>query len=147
MPRLALPTLALIPFQVKGRIRISCLISMGFDGFLEGGALDDVFGIPTNSVTKPISNLERDEWEVTKLSGGLVNVVVRVTPRCGGGELGRNPRSAIIKHVPPFVAGMGEDAPFGTFRQVRNVLHFPSRHRYQRAGNGSSFRPSPTSKC
>ena len=41
-----------------------------FRGFLEGGALDDVFGVPLGSPA-PISTSD-GRWEVTKLSGGLV---------------------------------------------------------------------------
>lgn len=82
-----------------------------FEGFLKGGALDDVFGVPPDS--------EGGKWEIKKLSGGLVNVTVRVALRRDGAELGRDPRSVVIKYAPPFVAETGEDAPFGTFRQVR----------------------------
>jgi len=91
-----------------------------FEGFLGGGALDEVFGIIPDSTPKPISTSDGGGWEVTKLSGGLVNVVVRVAPRRGDDGFVRNPRSVIIKYAPPFVAAMGagEGAPFGTFRQV-----------------------------
>jgi len=91
-----------------------------FRRFLEGGALDDVFGIPQDYPYTPTQNSTSgvSGWEVTKLSGGSINVTVRVSPRHGDDKLWRNPRSAVIKYAPPFVAAIGEDAPFGTFRQV-----------------------------
>lgn len=89
-----------------------------FGRFLEGGALDDIFGIAPNTTPMPTPTPEDGKWEVTKLSGGMINVTVRVTPHRRDGELGRNRRSVVIKYAPPFIAAIGEDAPFGTFRQV-----------------------------
>ena len=94
-----------------------------FEGFLEGGALDDTFGIPRLDPTPtptPTPTPEGGRWEITKLSGGLINITVRVTPRRRGDDgLGRpDPRSVVIKYAPPFVAAMGDGAPFGTFRQA-----------------------------
>jgi len=107
-----------------------------FEGFLEGGALDDILGIPQLDPTPtPTPILKGGKWEITKLSGGLINVTVRVIPR---DELGRSdPRSVVIKHAPPFVAAMGECAPFGTFRQASTPSP-PPRHRDPRAAMGSS---------
>ena len=41
-----------------------------FGTFLEGGALDDVFGIPPDATPKPIPTSDGGGWEVAKLSGG-----------------------------------------------------------------------------
>ena len=92
-----------------------------FRRFLEGGSLDDVFGITPGSTPAPISTSEEGKWEVIKLNGGLINVTVRVIPPCGDDEVGRSPRSVVIKYAPPFVAAIGEGAPFGTFRQVSTI--------------------------
>ena len=91
-----------------------------FKGFLERGALDDVFGIPTDSAHTPIPNSTSEDgrWEVTKLSGGYINITVRVGPRRGDERLASNPKSVVIKYAPPYMAMLGEGAPFGTFRQV-----------------------------
>jgi len=95
------------------------LLLFDFNKFLEGGALDDAFEIPAHSPYTPTRNSTFEgKWEIEKLSGGLVNVVVRATPRSGGDKLVRNLKSVVIKYAPPFVAAIGEDAPFGTFRQV-----------------------------
>jgi len=101
-----------------------------FERFLEGGALNDIFGI-TQLDSSPIPSIpttEGGKWEITKLSGGLINVTVRVIPRGrGDDELRRpDPRSVVIKYAPPFVAAIGEGAPFGTFRQVSTPpVHAP----------------------
>jgi hypothetical protein len=96
-----------------------------FGGFLEGGALDDVFGISRGSKSTQTSDHdhvpEGGKWDVTKLSGGLINVTVRAVRRRGDHK---SWRSAIIKYAPPFVAAVGEDAPCGTFRQVSTFLCF-----------------------
>ena len=91
-----------------------------FKGFLEGGALDDVLGIPTGPTYTPTPNSTSEDgrWEITKLSGGSINVAVRVTPRRGDNKFAGDPRSVVIKYAPPYLAAIGEDAPFGTFRQV-----------------------------
>ena len=85
-----------------------------FESFLEGGDLDDVFGIT------PGSTSEGGKWEIAKLSGGLINVTVRVLPPH---DDDKKPRSVVIKYAPPFMAAMGQDVPFGTFRQVGTILH------------------------
>lgn len=94
-----------------------------FGRFLEGGALNGVFGIPPGptSMRTPDHLPEGGKWEVTKLSGGLINVTVRAVCRHGACE---SWRSVVIKYAPPFVAAIGEDVPFGTFRQVSTVLRF-----------------------
>ena len=95
-----------------------------FKGFLEGGALDDVFGIPTGPTYAPTLNSASgdvdDRWEVTRLIGGSINVTVRAAPPPGrgGDKLARNAKSVVMKYAPPYVAAIGEGAPFGTFRQV-----------------------------
>ena len=100
-----------------------------FKGFLERGALDDVFGIPTGPTRTPIPNSTSEDgrWEVTKLSGGYINITVRASPRRGDETLASNPRSVVIKYAPPYVAVVGEDAPFGTFRQV-STYTIPRSH-------------------
>ena len=91
-----------------------------FNKFLEGGALDDVPEISAGSTYTSTRNSTSEDvkWEVTKLSGGLINVVVRATPRRGDDKLVRNPRSVVIKYAPPFMDAIGKGVPFGTFRQV-----------------------------
>ena len=108
-----------------------------FKSFLEGGDLDDVFGIT------PGYTSEGGKWEIAKLSGGFMNVTVRVLPPHGDDK---NPRSVVIKYAPPFMAAMGQDAPFGTFRQVGTVLRshhqLPSpRYRYPHTTSGSTLHP------
>ena len=94
--------------------------SFDFEEFLERGALDDVFGISpdSKSTATPDPVYDGGKWEAVKLSGGLINVTLRVSSRCGDGEPERDQRSVVMKYAPPFVAAMGEAAPFGTFRQV-----------------------------
>ena len=105
-----------------------------FSKFLEGGALNNVFGFPPDSAdtSRPDSVFRRRKLEVTELSGGLINFTVRVTPRHRDDELEGNPRSVVAKYAPPFVAAIGEDAPFGTFRQVstHRILINPTILRY-----------------
>jgi len=106
-----------IPFPDEGPNPDQLLFD--FEGFLDGGSLDDVFGIPPDSTPKPNSTSDGGGWVVTKLR---VNIVVRVASRLGDDGLGRNPSSAVIKYAPHFVAAMGGGAPFGTFRQASTTL-------------------------
>ena len=94
-----------------------------FRGFLEGGALNDTFGISPEDTPMPTPGSAPGDckWGVTRLSGGLVNVTVRAHARCGDCK---SRSSVIIKYAPDFVAAIGEDAPFGTFRQVGTISHF-----------------------
>ena len=62
-----------------------------FGGFLEGGALDDVFGIPPESTSTTTPTSKEGGWEVTKLSGRSINDTVRIVLHRGDNELGRNP--------------------------------------------------------
>jgi hypothetical protein len=58
-------------------------------------------------------------YEVRPLTGGLVNVTVRaakVSAHTGG--LFPAHGSLILKYAPPFVAAIGESAPFSQDRQV-----------------------------
>ena len=112
-----------------------------FRGFLEGGALNDIFGSPPGDTPPPTSGSVHGDckWEVTRLSGGLVNVTVRAHTRRGDCK---SRRSAIIKYAPPFVAVIGEDAPFGTFRQVRTISRSHSRHLH--LSTRSNIRTLPT---
>ena len=86
-----------------------------FQKFLQGGALDDVFEAPSDPTGTPPDDRR---WEVTKLSGGWINITVRAFPRREDDKLGKDPKSVVIKYAPPFVARIGESVPFGTFRQV-----------------------------
>jgi len=59
------------------------------------------------------------KYETCKLSGGLVNLIdraTRVSPR--GASRFPDHDSLILKHAPPFVAALGESAPFSQDRQV-----------------------------
>jgi hypothetical protein len=83
------------------------------------------------------------EYQTKKLAGGVVNVTVRATkvawasgsakplisdrdenPKMGDGLFepghGRFPdqKTLILKHAPPFIAGVGEHAPMSQERQV-----------------------------
>ena len=106
-----------------------------FKRFLKEGALNNVFGFPPDSANTPASDsvFGCRELEVTELSGGLINFTVRVAPRHREGGLEGNAGSVVAKYAPPFVAAIGEDAPFGTFRQVSTtycVLIIPTIRRY-----------------
>ena len=62
------------------------------------------------------------EIQISLLTGGLVNVTARArrtsnssnVATCVSGE-----SSFILKYAPPFIASIGEAAPFSQFRQVR----------------------------
>lgn len=62
-------------------------------------------------------------YTIQKLTGGVVNLTVRAIKKPSRtSDEGRFPghRTLILKYAPPFVAEVGEKAPFSTFRQVRN---------------------------
>lgn len=70
-----------------------------------------------------------EEYQIQVLLGGLVNHTVRArrtdtadTPAKSGSADG--PETAILKYAPPYVASIGEDAPFSQDRQVR--ILFPA---------------------
>lgn len=103
-----------------------------FEGFLEGGALDDILGIPHLDPTSTPTSTQiptpgRGKWEIERLSGGLVNVAVRASIRDYDELGGPDPKNVVIKYAPPFVAAMGKGAPFGTFRQASTSSPLP-RH-------------------
>lgn len=60
-------------------------------------------------------------YTVTQLTGGVVNVTVRAikSPETHA-NVGRFPdhRTIILKYAPPYIAGVGETAPFSQIRQV-----------------------------
>lgn len=69
-----------------------------------------------------------NSWTVKRLTGGLVNLTVRATKNKYAGrenETASQPgqlegcQSLILKYAPPFVASVGEAAPFDQIRQVR----------------------------
>ncbi|ESK93973.1 protein kinase subdomain-containing protein pkl [Moniliophthora roreri MCA 2997] len=60
-------------------------------------------------------------YSIIPLSGGLINSTVRAVKKPGspqGSGSFPNEQSIILKHVPPFVASIGEKAPFSVYRQV-----------------------------
>ena len=63
------------------------------------------------------------EYEFQSLSGGLVNLTQRATKTSPLGA-GKFPAQAslILKYAPPFIAALGEEAPFSQKRQVWNPL-------------------------
>jgi hypothetical protein len=58
-------------------------------------------------------------YECQSLTGGLVNLTVRArkTSSSGGGIFPTHD-TLILKYAPPFVATVGEEAPFSQDRQV-----------------------------
>lgn len=64
------------------------------------------------------------EYEITVMTGGLVNHTIRAT-RIGNSKSGTGdgPDSAILKYAPPYVASIGEAAPFPQDRQVSYLSH------------------------
>jgi hypothetical protein len=63
-------------------------------------------------------------YSVQLVSGGVVNVTARACRAAGDASLSRFPgrSSFILKHALPYVAGVGPQAPFSTFRQVGLIL-------------------------
>ncbi|KAM5432822.1 hypothetical protein McanMca71_003785 [Microsporum canis] len=68
----------------------------------------------------------QNTWTVKRLTGGLVNLTVRASKSqneeslyVAAGKAGRfgNSQSLILKYAPPFVASVGEAAPFDQARQ------------------------------
>ncbi|EEQ33073.1 conserved hypothetical protein [Microsporum canis CBS 113480] len=69
----------------------------------------------------------QNTWTVKRLTGGLVNLTVRASKSqneeslyVAAGKAGRfgNSQSLILKYAPPFVASVGEAAPFDQARQT-----------------------------
>ncbi|KAG8819116.1 hypothetical protein FRB91_009400 [Serendipita sp. 411] len=68
---------------------------------------------------------ERVKWETQQLQGGLVNVTMRATPLSHEAVSSSTPpkvnlngyKSMVMKHAPPYIASIGEEAPFSQFRQ------------------------------
>ncbi|KAG8747909.1 hypothetical protein FRC10_010528 [Ceratobasidium sp. 414] len=80
-------------------------------------------------------------YTATPLSGGLINLTSRITisPNSGTEEhecpFGPVPISVVAKYAPPYIAAIGESAPFSQFRQViearaLQLLSRPSAHAY-----------------
>lgn len=60
-------------------------------------------------------------YTVTQLTGGVVNITVRaIKSPATHANAGRFPdhRTIILKYAPPYIAGVGETAPFSQIRQV-----------------------------
>lgn len=77
-------------------------------------------------------------YDVRLLTGGVVNLTARASrmTHCDASK-SRFPSypSFIVKHAPPFVAGVGPRAPFSTFRQVRSKWWFLNAHLLIQAGD------------
>jgi hypothetical protein len=60
------------------------------------------------------------KYECQSLTGGLVNLTARATkfPSLAGGSTFPKHDTLILKYAPPFVATIGEAAPFSQDRQV-----------------------------
>jgi len=62
------------------------------------------------------------KYEFQTLTGGLVNLTVRATKVSPSGGIFPKQNTLILKYAPPFVAVLGESAPFSQDRQVRKPL-------------------------
>ena len=61
----------------------------------------------------------KQSYNVHLLTGGVVNTTARASRgACQDAAQSRFPDSFILKHALPYVAGIGPEAPFSTFRQV-----------------------------
>jgi hypothetical protein len=58
------------------------------------------------------------KYEFQSLTGGLVNLTVRATKVSPFGGIFPKRNTLILKYAPPFVAALGESAPFSQDRQV-----------------------------
>lgn len=92
-----------------------------FDAFLKDPpvrqALSDTLGSYLTDSGSECTGIK--DYEVVKLTGGLVNVTVRVITGKGNSK-----RTVILKYAPPFIAASLEKTPFGQFRQVRSIFSF-----------------------
>jgi len=63
-----------------------------------------------------------EQFSISVLTGGLVNVTVRATRTSPALETSlesiRNKPSFILKYAPGYIAAIGDSAPFSQFRQV-----------------------------
>jgi hypothetical protein len=71
-----------------------------------------------------------NEFEISVLTGGLVNFTVRAHRKSAVGNAGpltlRGKTSVILKHAPSYIATIGESAPFSQYRQVCSLSSFLS---------------------
>jgi hypothetical protein len=58
------------------------------------------------------------KYEFQSLTGGLVNLTVRATKVSHPGGIFPKHNTLVLKYAPPFVATLGESAPFSRDRQV-----------------------------
>ena len=76
-----------------------------------------------------------DQFDISRLTGGLVNFTVRACRTSVGGNTGppaiREEQSFILKQVPSYIATLGESAPLSQYRQVREIEYL-SNHRQLR---------------
>jgi hypothetical protein len=67
-----------------------------------------------------------ERYSIERLTGGLVNITVRATkedvnPEALHRERFTGRKSVILKYAPPYVAAVGESAPFSQQRQVSSL--------------------------
>lgn len=69
-----------------------------------------------------------EQFRVTVLTGGLVNITVRAIRTSPTVETSltnlRNESSFIMKYATPYIAALGESAPFSQFRQVQHTCKY-----------------------
>jgi hypothetical protein len=58
------------------------------------------------------------KYEFQFLTGGLVNLTVRATKVSPSGGIFPERKTLILKYAPPFIAALGESAPFSQDRQA-----------------------------
>ncbi len=73
-----------------------------------------------------------DEYDIERLNGGLVNIAVRAKKYArstSSDDPGLFPghSSLILKYAPPYIAAVGESAPFSQYRQVSAIYYVSQR--------------------
>ena len=89
-----------------------------FDAFLKDPLVRQALSATLGSYLTDSGPGSKD-YEVVELTGGFINVTVRVITRNGNSK-----RTVILKYAPPFIAASVEKIPFGQFRQVRSIFSF-----------------------
>lgn len=67
-------------------------------------------------------------YTVKQLTGGVVNVTVRAIKTHANAGRFPDHRTIILKYAPPYIAGIGENAPFSQIRQVSIGTRHDIRH-------------------
>ncbi len=78
------------------------------------------------------------KYQITKLTGGFVNVTVRATRTNGvskSDDVSGN-ETMILKYAPPYVAGRGPDAPMTQWRQTVEARALEMVHQILASGDG-----------